>query len=78
MSVNGRQITQNVLSRRAASNGFSIIFREKSERRTKPPSMSRPGSVRAFRGVRAPKFLGIERNIRKSHFPTHDVREHFV
>ena len=37
-----------------------------------------PCAVRAFRGIRAPKFLDIERNIRKSHFPSQDVGEHFV
>ena len=48
-------------------------------KRTKLPSIRHPGLLRAFRDIHVPKFMSIERNIKKiSYDSARQLREHFV
>ncbi len=53
----------------ASGNGFSKIFRQSNIRRTQPPAIRHPGSLRAFGDIRVTKLLFAIRNIKKISFP---------
>ena len=53
----------------ASGNGFSKIFRQSNIRRTQPPAIRHPGSLRAFGDIHVTKLLFAERNIKKISFP---------
>ncbi len=53
----------------ASGNGFSKIFRQSNIRRTQPPAIRHPGSLRAFGDIHVTKLLFFERNIKKISFP---------
>lgn len=61
-------IAHKILLRLAISNGFSRIFRASPWHRTKPSLTCHPGKIGTFRDIHVPKFLGIERNIKKISF----------
>ena len=52
----------------ASGNGFSKIFRQSNIRRTQPPAIRHPGSLRAFGDIHVTKLLFVERNIKKISF----------
>ena len=53
----------------ASGNGFSKIFRQSNIRRTQPPAIRHPGSLRAFGDIHVTTLLMIGRNIKKISFP---------